>query len=61
MGDIMSGKGMDPKKGYNNKKWYENFVQINWDPKGPQNPKCKKCNDKGCKCNNSPQEGKNEP
>jgi hypothetical protein len=24
------GKGMQPKKNYNHKKWYENFDNIDW-------------------------------
>ena len=47
----MAGKGMRPKRGYNLKKWYENFSDINWTAKKP----VKKCKCTECKCKKSNQ------
>ena len=45
----MAGKGMRHKMGYNLKKWYANFSEINWRDKKP----VKKCKCTECKCKKS--------
>ena len=45
----MAGKGMEPKKGYDLKKWNENFMKIVWKAKSP----AKKCKCTECKCKKS--------
>tara|TARA_R110000824_G_scaffold57335_1_gene156094 strand:+ start:298 stop:471 length:174 start_codon:yes stop_codon:yes gene_type:complete len=49
----MAGKGMRPKRGYNIKRWSENFGKINWGVK--KSPK--KCKCTTCKCKKALKDG----
>lgn len=49
----MFGKGMEPKKGYDLKKWNENFVKITWKVKSSP----KKCKCTTCKCKKATEKG----